>query len=163
MEKFEISERLWRKIDTDLIAPIDKTDESSSKMNPLTFCINSMRNAYPEKESWDICFKYLKSLIRSVLDNSKILAKESETLRNAPLVIIKGKKFRLTDSWCSGLDYSVDGHIWRADDGTYKIRYFKGSSLKKNIKNGTDPNIIYMSSSGRNGQVKTWKDLESII
>lgn len=163
MEKFEISERMWTRIDRDFVAPIDKTD-TSSKMNPLTFCINSMRNVMTETDSWDLCFRWLKSLIKSVLDSARIMTSESEELCNSPILTINGKKFRLTDYWCSGFDYRVDGHIWKAEDGTYKIRLFKGAILKKqNIKNGEDKNIIYISPSGRNGQVKTLKDLEDII
>lgn len=163
IEKFELSERMWGKIDRDFIAPIDRTD-TSSKMNPLTFCINSMRNILDDSTSWDTCFSQLKILIKSVLESARIMTSESEELCNAPILTINGKKFRLTDNWCSGFDYKVEGHIWKAEDGTYKVRMFKGSVLRKqNIKNGEDPRIIYISPSGRNGQVRTLKDLEDIV
>ena len=164
MEKFEISNGLWGTIDKNFVSKIDKSD-TSGITDPLTYSINCIRNITPESEAWEKCFEHMKNTLVPILKCSKISTAESKILRSSPILTINGKKFRFTDSWCYGFDYKMDGHIWKTEDGTYKVRLFKEfDSLKlKNIKNGENENIIYISPSGKNGQVRTLKDLESII
>jgi hypothetical protein len=161
-KEFGISERLWNRIDKDLICPIDKTD-TASKMNPLTYWLNSLR-CVCTGDQWEICFNQFLEIWKPILKASKVMTEESAELKKAPILTINGKRFRFTDKWISGFDDRVDGHIWKDEDGTYKIRMFKDGELRmKGIKNGENTNIIYINTSGRNGQVKSLDDLRTII
>ena len=144
--------------------PIDLSDVKGT-MNPLTYCINCIRNSTSEKDSWEVCFRHLSVLMKYVIESAKTMTMDTKELLSLPTLMINGKKFRFSDKWCAGVDYHAHGHIWKAEDGTYKVRLFGSNTelKKKNIKNGEDPNIIYISKSGRNGQVRTMKDFESII
>ena len=165
MERFGINERMWDRIDKNLWKPIDITD-NSSKMNPLTFCINAIRNTSQEGKKWSDCLNSLIALYSRVFESHRNLQEETKLMKNLPTIRINNKTFRFSEEWCSGFDEdpNVVGIIWKHEDGTYKIRMFGRNELRiKGIKNGTDPDIIYVNSSGRNGQVRKIKDFQRII
>ena len=165
MSRFSLNERMWARIDKDLWKPIDITD-NSSKMNPLTFCINAIRNTSQEGSKWSDCIKVLESLYSRVIVAARILQDETVIMESLPTIKINGKIFRFSEEWCSGFDANpkVVGIIWKHEDGTYKVRMFGRNSLTaKGIKNNTDPDIIYVNSSGRNGQVRKISDFSKIV
>ena len=73
-------------------------------------------------------------------------------------------KEAMEDALPSFRNRPILGYIWKDEDGTYKIRMFKDGELRvKGIKNGENTNIIYINTSGRNGQVRSLDDLKTII
>jgi hypothetical protein len=165
MNKFSINERMWVRVDRELIKPVDITD-NGGKMNPLTFSINALRITENEGYKWSACIKTLETLVNSVLEAARILQGENSIMESLPIITINGKLFRFSEEWCAGNDENpkIRGIIWKHEDGTYKIKMFGSNILtRRGIKEETDSNIIYVNSNGKNGWVRKLKDLEKII
>jgi hypothetical protein len=135
-------------------------------MNPLTYCFNAIRATNSKEARLEACISFLEGVYSSVIKAAKILQEDTESIAGLPTLMINNKIFRFSDKWRSGFDPNpnVVGIIWKAEDGTYGIKMFGNNCLSvKGVKNNTDPNIIYITDSGRNGQVKNLEDLQKIV
>lgn len=157
---FEIDKRVWEKLDKEIFGPIDLTDNYSI-MNPLTYWMNCKRNVTKYEDSWDECLKWAKSLISDIIEDAKILMKESVVLANCPIMILKDRKFRISERFCRGYseDHEVVGLIWRTERRTLAVKSFGNKKPFLNYNKfiemgGPSKDVIYIHPNGIQGEFK---------
>ncbi len=167
---FGLDEQSWSDIDSNLIAPIDFTDNTGS-MNPFNYAFNTVRAYYGSttEEAIQRCIDYLKLIWTSVLTAEAQKTIDRIEFEKLPTIELEGKQFKYNENASRFIpvgkceDDGVIAYIFATPKGTFSVREMIPNTLKKGMKKDESLGVIFTHKSGFMGEVVSLECVKNIL